>query len=77
VYYANPNLAVTLGAYLRKDFGNEGIYDAEPLFSIKYHKRNLTLVFGSLEGNIQHNYIEPLYDVERKVTTPIEYGTHC
>lgn len=75
VYYANPNLAVTAGAYLRKDFGNEGVYDAKPLFSLKYHKRNLTLVFGSLEGNIQHNYIEPLYDVERKITTPIEYGT--
>src|SRR6478752_3200721 len=38
VYYANPNLAITAGAYLRKDFGNEGIYDAKPLFSLKYHK---------------------------------------
>jgi hypothetical protein len=75
VYYANPNLALTAGAYLRKDFGNEGIYDAKPLFSLKYHKRNLTLIFGSLEGNIQHNYIEPIYDVERKITSPIEYGT--
>lgn len=75
VYYANPNLAITAGAYLRKDFGNEGVYDAKPLFSLKYHKRNLTLVFGSLEGNIQHNYIEPLYNVERKITTPVEYGT--
>ncbi|MFA6277918.1 MAG: hypothetical protein WC622_14280 [Pedobacter sp.] len=75
VYYANPNLAIVAGAYLRKDFGNDGIYDVKPLFSLKYHKRNLTLVFGSLEGNIQHNYIEPIYDFERKITTPIEYGT--
>lgn len=75
VYYANPNLAITAGAYLRKDFGNEGIYDAKTLFSLKYHKRNLTLIFGSLEGNIQHNYIEPIYDFERKITDPIEYGT--
>ncbi|RZK55865.1 MAG: hypothetical protein EOO91_13255, partial [Pedobacter sp.] len=75
VYYANPNLAIVAGAYLRKDFGNEGIYDAKPLFSLKYHKRNLTLVFGSLEGNIQHNYIEPIYNFERKITSPIEYGT--
>jgi hypothetical protein len=75
VYYANPNLAITAGAYLRKDFGTEGIYDAKPLFSLKYHKRNLTLIFGSLEGNIQHNYIEPLYNFERKITEPIEYGT--
>ncbi|TKB97449.1 hypothetical protein [Pedobacter cryotolerans] len=75
VYYANPNLAITAGAYLRKDFGNEGIYDAQPLFSLKYHKKDLTLIFGSLEGNIQHNYIEPIYNFERKITTPIEYGT--
>lgn len=76
VYYAHPNLAITAGAYLRKDFGNErGLYDAKPLFNLKYSKNNLTLVFGSLEGNIQHNYIEPLYNFERKITTPIEYGT--
>jgi hypothetical protein len=75
VYFANPNMAITAGAYLRKDFGNEGVYDAKPLFNIKYHKKDLTLVFGSLEGNIQHNYIEPIYNFERKITTPIEYGT--
>lgn len=76
VYYAHPNLAITAGAYLRKDFGNErGLYDAKPLFNVKYSKKDLTLVFGSLEGNIQHNYIEPLYNFERKITTPIEYGT--
>lgn len=75
VYYANPNLAITAGAYLRKDFGNSGLYDAQPLFSVKYSKKDLTLVFGSLEGNLHHNYIEPLYNIERKITTPIEYGT--
>ena len=75
VYYAHPNLAITAGAYLRKDFGNEGIYDAKPLFNLKYSKKDLTLIFGDLEGNVQHNYIEPLYDFERKITTPIAYGT--
>lgn len=75
-YYAHPNLAITAGAYLRKDFGNErGLYDAKPLLNIKYSKKDLTLVFGRLEGNIQHNYIEPIYNFERKITTPIEYGT--
>jgi hypothetical protein len=75
VYYANPNLVLTAGAFIRKDFGDNGIHDAKPLFSLKYHKRNLTLVFGSLEGSINHNYIEPLYDFERKITNPVEYGT--
>ncbi len=75
VYFAHPNLAITAGAYLRKDFGGEGVYDAKPLFNLKYSKNDLTLVFGDLEGNIQHNYIEPLYNFERKITTPIAYGT--
>jgi len=75
VYYAHPNLAITAGAFIRKDFGRNGVSDAKPLFSLKYHKRNLTLIFGSLEGGIQHKYIEPLYDFERTITTPIEYGT--
>mgnify|MGYP003583101122 FL=1 len=75
VYYAHPNLAISGGAYLRKDFGEDGFYEARPLLNIKYSKRDLTLVFGSLEGNIQHGYIEPIYNFERKITTPIEYGT--
>lgn len=75
VYFAHPNLAITGGAYLRKDFGEDGFYEARPLLNIKYRKRDLTLVFGSLEGNIQHGYIEPIYNFERKITTPIEYGT--
>jgi hypothetical protein len=75
VYYAHPNLAITAGAFIRKDFGDNGVHSAKPLFSLKYHKRDLTLVFGSLEGSINHNYIEPLYDFERKITNPVEYGT--
>jgi hypothetical protein len=75
VYYAHPNLAISAGAFIRKDFGRNGITDAKPLFNLKYHKRNLTLTFGSLEGGIQHKYIEPIYDFERTLTNPIEYGT--
>jgi hypothetical protein len=74
-YYPDPNLSIIAGAYFRKDFGNErGLYDAKPLFNVKYSKNNLTLAFGSIEGAIQHNYIEPLYDFEHKITMPIEYG---
>jgi hypothetical protein len=75
VYYAHPNLAITAGAFIRKDFGDNGIHDAKPLFSVRYHKKDLSLIFGSLDGSIQHNYIEPLYDFERVITDPIEYGT--
>jgi len=75
VYQAHPNLVLTVGALLRKDFGDNGINDAKPLFSVKYHKRDLSLIFGSLEGGIHHKYIEPLYNFERQITDPVEYGT--
>ena len=75
VYHAHKNLAITAGAVLRKDFGEDGLADAQPLFSLKYKKRNLSLIFGSLEGGIHHRYIEPLYDFERQITNPVEFGT--
>ncbi|HWW39132.1 hypothetical protein [Pedobacter sp.] len=75
VYYAHPNLALTGGVFYRKDFGNGGISLVKPLFSIKYQKNDLSLIFGSLEGGIQHHYVEPIYDFERQLTNPLEYGT--
>ncbi|WP_432712426.1 hypothetical protein, partial [Pedobacter sp.] len=75
VYQAHPNLAITAGALIRKDFGDNGVHSAKPLFSVKYQKKNLSLIFGSLEGGIHHGYIEPLYDFERQITNPVEYGT--
>lgn len=75
VYYAHPNLAIIAGAYIRKDFGDNGVHDSKPLFALKYHKKDLSLIFGSLEGGIHHGYIEQLWDFERQITDPIQYGT--
>lgn len=74
-YKADDYLTFSVGAFLRKDFGNDGLYDSKALFSIKYAKKNTTLQFGSLEGNVQRGFIEPLYDLERRITDPVEYGT--
>jgi hypothetical protein len=75
VYFAHPNLAIVAGAYIRKDFGDNGVKEAKPLFALKYHKKDLTLNFGSLEGGIHHGYIEQLWNFERQITDPIQYGT--
>ncbi|WP_069660892.1 hypothetical protein [Arcticibacter eurypsychrophilus] len=75
VYYANPKLVLTAGIHMRKDFGGKGIYKTYPLFSIKYQNKDLVFINGVLEGNIQHRYIEPIFDMERKITNPVEYGT--
>ncbi|MES3018033.1 MAG: hypothetical protein V4721_09650 [Bacteroidota bacterium] len=75
VYYAHPRLSISAGVHLRKDFGGRGIYRTFPLFSIKYQKHNTTLINGVLEGNIHHRMIDPIYDFEKKITEPVEYGT--
>jgi len=75
VYFAHPNLAIIAGAYIRKDYGDNGVNEAKPLFTLKYHKKDLTLNFGSLEGGIHHGYIEQLWNFERQITDPIQYGT--
>lgn len=75
VYYAHPRFSVSAGVLLRKDFGGQGIYRTYPLFSIKYQQGSTTLINGVLEGNIHHRMIEPIYDFEKKITEPVEYGT--
>lgn len=75
VYYPHPQLALTAGIHLRKDYGGQGIFKTYPLFSIKYKKGNTTLINGVLEGNIHHHFIEPIFDFETKITDPVEYGT--
>lgn len=75
LYYAHPRLSISAGVHLRKDFGGRGIYRTFPLFSVKYQKHNTTLINGVLEGNIHHRMIDPVYDFEKKITEPVEYGT--
>lgn len=75
VYYAHPRLAVMAGVHLQKDFGAQGIYRTLPLLSIKYQNGNTTLINGVLEGNIHHRMTEPLFDFEKRITEPVEYGT--
>jgi hypothetical protein len=75
VYYPNARLSVSAGIHVRKDFGGKGISRTFPLFSLKYQKGSTALINGVLEGNIQHRFIEPLFDFERKLSNPVEYGT--
>ncbi len=75
IYYPQANLALTAGVHLRKDFGNAGIREVLPLFSLKYQKGNTAIIAGTLEGNIHHRYIEPVFDFESKILNPVEYGT--
>ncbi|WP_239020903.1 hypothetical protein [Pontibacter arcticus] len=81
-YHLNPRLTyfpsefvrIEAGALLQKDFGSSGYENIQPTFTIKIQKQNHAFLFGTLEGNLNHGYIEPLYDFERVFTNRIENG---
>jgi hypothetical protein len=75
VYFAHPRLVITAGLHLQKDFGAQGFYRTLPLFSVKYKNGSTTLINGVLEGNIHHRMVEPIFDFEKRITDPVEYGT--
>jgi hypothetical protein len=75
VYFAHARLAITAGVHLQKDFGSKGFYRTLPLFSVKYKNKNTTLINGVLEGNVHHRMVEPIFDFEKRITAPVEYGT--
>ncbi|GAA4433318.1 hypothetical protein GCM10023188_22610 [Pontibacter saemangeumensis] len=74
IYYPAPFVRLEAGIFLWKDFGSSGYQDIAPTFTAKIQKENWALLFGTLEGNLNHGYIEPLYDFERVITNRLENG---
>ncbi|WP_207422734.1 hypothetical protein [Desertivirga brevis] len=75
IFYPNSKLLISAGIHIRKDFGKDGIDKTYPLFTIKYKNKNTSFITGVLEGNVHHRFIEPIFDIERKINAPVEYGT--
>ncbi|MBF9253323.1 hypothetical protein I2I11_08470 [Pontibacter sp. 172403-2] len=74
IYYPSGTVRIEAGALLWKDFGSDGYQRVAPTFTIKVQRHNWALLFGTLEGNLNHGYIEPLYDFERVMTDRLENG---
>lgn len=73
-YYPMKNVRVNAGVYLQKDFGDKNFSTIDPFFSIKLNHKYLDVVFGNLEGSLNHRLIEPLYDFERVLKDRQEHG---
>ncbi len=73
-YIPNASLRIQAGLYMRKDFGNPKFTQIAPLLSIKYRHKNISLLMGTFEANLNHRLIEPLYNTELFITKPIESG---
>ncbi|WP_299825580.1 hypothetical protein [uncultured Pontibacter sp.] len=74
IYQPAPTVRLDAGIFLWKDFGSSGYQDISPTFSVKFLKENWSFTFGTLEGNLSHGYIEPLYDFERLMLNRLENG---
>lgn len=73
-YSISSNLRLDAGVYLQQDFGNDNYSQVAPVFSLKYQKRNFSLIFGTLEGALNHQLIEPLYNFENVLNNRLEQG---
>jgi hypothetical protein len=75
-YYPNARLRIDGGVWINKEFGREKI-KVQPTFSVKWNseKGKNIFLFGNILGNINHNFLDPIYDYERLITFRNEYGS--
>ncbi|MGE0569337.1 MAG: hypothetical protein AB7O73_15465 [Bacteroidia bacterium] len=73
-YKFSKNASVEGGIYLRQDFGHSGFNEILPTFSIRYQEDDFKMVFGNLDGSLNHGLIEPIYAFERFMTNRMETG---
>ncbi|MCQ2219367.1 MAG: hypothetical protein MJZ33_12955 [Paludibacteraceae bacterium] len=65
-YHINGKAAVTAGVHLMGIAGNDGMRDVQPIFRIEYQPQEwISIVGGSLYGNLNHRLYEPMYDFDR------------
>ncbi|KAA3437182.1 hypothetical protein FOA19_18155 [Rufibacter hautae] len=74
IYFASPHVRIDAGVQVQKDFGSRRYSLMQPTFTIRYEKDDMALLFGTLQGHLNHGYIEPLYDFERVITNRLENG---
>lgn len=73
-YQLSKNLSMEGGIFLNKDFGNNDFTVVQPSFAMRYIKKDFKMVFGNIDGSLNHNLIEPVYNFERVMTNRLESG---
>lgn len=73
-YQPSPRLSITAGLYVQKEFGRNEYTTVAPTFTVKYQARKSAFIFGTLEGGINHGFIEPIYDYKWLINERLENG---
>ncbi|MES2796776.1 MAG: hypothetical protein V4683_12470 [Bacteroidota bacterium] len=74
IYKPSSKVSIEAGAFIKKDFGNDGIKEIQPIFTILIEKDSTKFRFGNLNGNLNHQLIEPLYSFEGIISNNLESG---
>lgn len=75
VFTVNKHLSLYGGIMLSKDFGRHDFRDVEPVLGIRYEKNGISFINGAIDPHLSHRYVEPLFNYDRSITDPVEYGT--
>lgn len=73
-YQVSPKLIIKGGLYLQKEFGRPHYTSVDPTFTVKYRAKHSSFIIGTLEGNDNHQYIEPIYDYKWIINERLENG---
>jgi hypothetical protein len=73
-YQLSQNLSLEGGVFLQKDFGNKEFTNVDPTFLLRYSKNHFKMIFGTIDGSLNHQLIEPIYNFERVITNRLENG---
>ncbi len=73
-FQLTPEIKIETGIFYRTDFGNNYIQDFRPTFTFQYQKKWFSMLFGNLNGGLNHNLLEPIYNFERAITNRLEQG---
>lgn len=73
-YQLNERFQLKGGIFLRREFGRSGFHQIAPVLTAKYQKKGFSFLLGTLEGALNHRFIEPVYDVESIISDRLEQG---
>lgn len=73
----HPQLRIQFGVFAQQDFGSTpSINKILPVTSLIVSNKNhdTRFIFGTIEGALSHQLIEPLFNIASAITNRIEYG---
>lgn len=74
LFKLHPNIQLSAGLFLQKDFGNNPFKVIQPTLSLYIKQGHWITTFGTLNSATSHQMIDPMYDYDRTFYQRIENG---